>query len=81
MTALAPTTPLRLNAMLNEDYPSGVRFNAYQSPMDAEVLSRAVGSAVAYKRKLVTYTPSVNHSPELVSGGATNSFSRTSYVS
>jgi len=81
MAASAPTTPPRLNAMLNEDHPSGVRFNAYQSPMDAEVLSRAIGSAVADKRKLVTYAPSVNQSPELVSSGATNGFSRTSYVS
>jgi hypothetical protein len=44
--------------------------------MDVEVLSKAVGSAVADKRKSVTYAPSVNHSPELTSGGASNGFSR-----
>lgn len=76
MAASAPTTPPRLNTVLNEDHPSGVRFNAYQPPMDADVLSRAVGSAAADKRKSVTYAPSVNHSPELASGGVTNGFIR-----
>jgi hypothetical protein len=44
--------------------------------MDAEVLSKAVGFAVSDKRKSVAYAPSVNHSPELASGGASNGFSR-----
>lgn len=77
LAASAPTTPPRVNAMLNEDHPAGVRFSAYQAPMDADILSKAVGSAVADKRKSVTYAPSVNHSPELASGGASNGFSRT----
>jgi len=45
--------------------------------MDADILSKVVGSTVSDKRKSVMYTPSVNHSPELASGGASNSFSRT----
>lgn len=78
MAASAPTTPPRVNAALNEEHTgSGVRFSAYQSPMDADVLSRAVGSAVSDKRKSVTYAPSVNHSPELSHGTGSNGFSRT----
>jgi hypothetical protein len=46
--------------------------------MDADILSKAVGSAVSDKRKSVTYALSVNHSPKLASGGASNGFSRTS---
>jgi hypothetical protein len=45
--------------------------------MDADMLSKAVGSTVSDKRKSVTYAPSVNHSPELASGDASNGFSRT----
>jgi hypothetical protein len=76
LAASAPTTPPRVNIALNEEHPAGVRFSAYQVPMDAEVLSKAVGFAAADKRKSVTYAPSVNHSPELASGGASNGFSR-----
>ena len=75
LAASAPTTPPRVNAGLNEEH-LGVRFSAYQAPMDADVLSKAFGSAVSDKRKSVTYAPSVNHSPELPSGGASNGFSR-----
>jgi hypothetical protein len=76
LAASAPTTPPRVNTALNEEHPAGVRFSAYQVPMDVKVLSKAVGSAVSDKRKSVTYAPSVNHSPELASGGASNGFSR-----
>jgi hypothetical protein len=75
LAASAPTTPPRVNVALNEEH-SGVRFSAYRAPMDVEVLSKAVGSAVSDKRKSVTYAPSVTHSPELASGGASNGFSR-----
>jgi len=37
---------------------------------------KAVGSAALDKRKLVTYAPSVNDSPELASGRTSNGFSR-----
>ncbi|KAF7967041.1 hypothetical protein HWV62_36004 [Athelia sp. TMB] len=73
MAASAPTTPPRVNAALADDHHS-VRFSAYQPPMDADVLSKAVGSA-SDKRKSVTYATSVNHSPEL-GPGASNGFSR-----
>lgn len=74
MAASAPTTPPRVNAALNDEHHS-VRFSAYQPPMDADILSKAVGSA-ADKRKSVTYATSVNHSPELGPGASTNGFSR-----
>ena len=61
----APTTPPRVNAILNGDvYPSG-RSGRVQFTTDAEILSKAVGS-VADKRKSVTYAPSINISTELV---------------
>lgn len=61
----APTTPPRVNAILNGDvYPSG-RSGRVQFTTDAEILSKAVGS-VADKRKSVTYAPSINISNELV---------------
>lgn len=61
----APTTPPRVNAILNGDvYPSG-RSGRVQFTADAEILSKAVGS-VADKRKSVTYAPSINISSELV---------------
>ena len=62
----APTTPPRVNAVLNgEVYRSGrVQFTA-----DAEFLSKAVGS-VADKRKSVTYAPSINISSDF--GGPTS---------
>ena len=72
LAASAHTTPRGVNA---EEH-LGVRFSAYQAPMDADVLSKAVGFAVSDKRKSVTYAPSVNHSTELPSGGASNGFSR-----
>lgn len=77
MAASAPTTPPRVNAVLNEEHTgSGVRFSAYQSPMDADVLSRAVGSAVSDNRKSVAYAPSVNRSPDLSHGPGSNGFNR-----
>ncbi|EMD41536.1 hypothetical protein CERSUDRAFT_110088 [Gelatoporia subvermispora B] len=68
----APTTPPRVNAVLSEELSPrlGMGFAHSHSHVDADVLSRAVGSAVADKRKSVTYAPSVNHSPEMKSGGA-----------
>src|ERR1700728_27299 len=70
MAASAPATPPHVNVPLNEEHPTRVRFSACQAPMDAEVPSKAVSSAVSDKRKSVVYAPSVNHSPELASGGA-----------
>lgn len=75
----APTTPPRVNAALNGETPSGLRFGRSQHSVDDEVLLKAVGTAASDKRKSVTYAPSVNLSPELVSSGTTNgsqSFSR-----
>jgi hypothetical protein len=65
----APTTPPRINASLNGETHGGVR--AGRGQVDAESLSRAVGTA-ADKRKSVTYAPSVNLSPDLPTSGATN---------
>lgn len=66
----APTTPPRVNAVLNGD--NLIRAALSHSSVDAETLSKAVGSAVADKRKSVTYAPSVHRSPELGSGHGTN---------
>ncbi|KAF9456801.1 armadillo-type protein [Collybia nuda] len=60
----APTTPPRINAILNGETHVGTRGGRGQHPVDAESLSRAVGSA-ADKRKSVTYAPSVNLSPDM----------------
>ena len=62
----APTTPPRVNAILNGDVYTGGRSGRVQFTADAEILSKAVGS-VADKRKSVTYAPSINISTELVS--------------
>ncbi|EGN92683.1 hypothetical protein SERLA73DRAFT_65326 [Serpula lacrymans var. lacrymans S7.3] len=64
----APTTPPRVNAVLNGE--GLLRSSLSHSSVDAEVLSRAVGSAVD-KRKSVTYAP-VSHSPELLPGNSAN---------
>lgn len=69
----APTTPPRVNAVLNGDANHGYRLGR-QLPLDAESLSQAVGSAVADKRKSVTYAPSVNLSPDLAT--TTNGFTQ-----
>lgn len=58
----APTTPPRVNAVLQGD--GFLKSSLSQSSMDADVLSKAVGSAVD-KRKSVTYAPSVDRSPDL----------------
>ncbi|OCH92683.1 ARM repeat-containing protein [Obba rivulosa] len=65
----APTTPPRVNAVLSGELSPRLGGSYAPSPVDADVLSRAVGSAVSDKRKSVTYAPSVNHSPEIKSGG------------
>ncbi|KAG1749610.1 ARM repeat-containing protein [Suillus paluster] len=65
----APTTPPRVTAVLNGD--NLVRAALSHSSVDAETLSKAVGSAVD-KRKSVTYAPSVHRSPELGSGHGMN---------
>ncbi|KAF8641150.1 hypothetical protein AX17_000788 [Amanita inopinata Kibby_2008] len=73
----APTTPPRVSAILNGDiYPSG-RSGRVQFISDAEILSKAVGT-VSDKRKSVTYAPSVNISPDLLTGHTGNhqSFTR-----
>jgi hypothetical protein len=70
----APTTPPRVNAVLNGDHSSGLRSSLSQH-VDADVLSRAVGSVVD-NRKSVTYAPSVNHSPEITHTVSSNGFAR-----
>ena len=52
--------------MLSSELSPGLSSAFSPSPVDAEVLSKAVGSA-ADKRKSVTYAPSVTHSPETLS--------------
>ncbi|OSX67883.1 hypothetical protein POSPLADRAFT_1043068 [Postia placenta MAD-698-R-SB12] len=69
----APTTPPRINAVLNDEAASGLASAMSHPSVDVESLSRAVGS-VSDKRKSVTYAPSVNHSPEMPSGN--QSFAR-----
>ena len=66
----APTTPPRVNAVLHGD--NLIKSALSHSSVDAEVLSKAVGSAVADKRKSVAYAPSVDLSPELGSGHGMN---------
>jgi hypothetical protein len=44
MAASAPTP--QVNTALHEEHPAGVRFSAYQAPMDADILSKAVGSTI-----------------------------------
>ena len=60
----APTTPPRVNVSLNDEMTSGLGAAYVRTSVDAESLSKAVGSA-SDKRKSVTYAPSVNHSPEM----------------
>ncbi|KAL4246787.1 PUM-HD domain-containing protein [Abortiporus biennis] len=61
----APTTPPRVNALLNGELGSTLSHPS----VDAEILSKAVGSAVSDKRKSVTYAPSVNNSPDAATNG------------
>ena len=70
----APTTPPRANAILHDTLhgDSLIKSALSHSSVDAEVLSKAVGSAVADKRKSVAYSPSVDLSPELGSGQGMN---------
>lgn len=60
----APTTPPRVNISLNDEIHSGLGSGYGRASVDADSLSKAVGSA-SDKRKSVTYAPSVNHSPEM----------------
>ncbi|KAG9314721.1 ARM repeat-containing protein [Chiua virens] len=66
----APTTPPRINAVLHGD--SLIKSALSHSSVDVDVLSKAVGSAVADKRKSVAYAPSVELSPELGSNHGMN---------
>ena len=66
MAMSAPTTPPRVNAVLNEDISPSLRTSFAQVGVDVDVLSRAVGSAVD-KRKSVTYAP-ITRSPEIPPG-------------
>ena len=66
----APTTPPRVNMVLHGD--NFIKSALSNSSVDAEVLSKAVGFAVADKRKSVAYAPSVDLSPELGSGHTIN---------
>ena len=74
LAASAPTTPPRINAVLSNELSPGLGNMFSPSTVDAEILSKAVGSA-ADKRKSVTYAPSVNHSPETLSA-APQAFAR-----
>ncbi|KAF8139838.1 ARM repeat-containing protein [Boletus edulis] len=65
----APTTPPRVNTALHGDN-NFIKSALSHSSVDAEVLFKAVGSAVSDKRKSVAYAPSVDLSPEL--GSAVN---------
>ncbi|KDQ54912.1 hypothetical protein JAAARDRAFT_80100 [Jaapia argillacea MUCL 33604] len=69
----APTTPPRVNAVLNGELSPGLAQRLSHHAVDADVLSKAVGSAAADKRKSVTYAPSVNHSPEITLAPAPSS--------
>lgn len=73
----APTTPPRVNAILNGETHVNGRPGRGHLPVDAESLTIAVGSA-ADKRRSVTYAPSVNLSPDMPTPGVTNgqNFSR-----
>ena len=72
----APTTPPRVNAMLNGELSPGLGTSSLmQSSVDVEILSKAVGSA-SDKRKSVTYAPSVGNSPDTSTGSGHPSFAR-----
>ena len=66
----ALTTPLRINAVLHGD--NLIKSTLSHSSVDAEILLKAVGSAVANKCKSVAYALSINLSPELGSGHSIN---------
>ncbi|KAG6375119.1 ARM repeat-containing protein [Boletus reticuloceps] len=65
----APTTPPRVNTALHGNN-NFIKSALSHSSVDAEVLFKAIGSAVSDKRKSIAYTPSVDLSPEL--GSAVN---------
>lgn len=70
----APTTPPRVNAMLNGDAsPHMGSVGRSYSPVDMDTLSRAVGSD---KLKSVTYASSVNRSPDLPPGAGQQAYGR-----
>jgi hypothetical protein len=66
----APTTPPRVNAMLNGEVSPrmGSSSGMSYSQLHVDVLSKAVGSVAADKRKSVTYASSINQSPDLPPG-------------
>jgi len=65
----APTTPPRVNAILNSEvYPSG-RSGRVQFTVDAEILSKAVGTA-SDKRKSVTYAPPIHIASDMATSTA-----------
>ncbi|KAG1834163.1 hypothetical protein EV424DRAFT_1607056 [Suillus variegatus] len=70
LSSRRPLPPPRVNAVLNGD--NLVRAALSHSSVDAETLSKAVDSAVADKRKSVTYAPSVHRSSELGSSHGMN---------
>ena len=72
----APTTPPRINAVLNGELSPGLGASSLiHSSVDAEILSKAVGF-VSDKRKSVTYAPSVGNSPDTATGNGHPSFAR-----
>ncbi|KAF4584797.1 hypothetical protein EYR38_002028 [Pleurotus pulmonarius] len=75
MGTTAPTTPPRVNTVLNRNASHGYHLSR-QLPLDAESLLQVVGSAVADMRKSVTYVPSVNLSPDLATTTNTNGFTQ-----
>ncbi len=70
----APTTPPRVNAVLNGEFIPGMRNNRSHLPVDADSLSKAVGAAD--KRKSVTYAQNVNLSPDPSNGTSTQGGAR-----
>ncbi len=70
----APTTPPRVNAVLNGEMLNGLR-SGRAHPVDADSLSKAVGAAD--KRKSVTYAPTVNLSPDPSNAALNQNFSRS----
>lgn len=65
----APTTPPRVNAILNGEFIPSMRNSRSHLPVDADSLSKAVGAAD--KRKSVTYAQNVNLSPDPSNGTST----------
>src|SRR5882762_7423271 len=60
----APTTPPRVNAILNDEISPALRTKFAHIDVDVDILSKAVGSSVSDKRKSVTYAP-MTRSPDV----------------